>query len=113
MSAESSAYQSFKLWLAEYVPVDRDILHVLMGLMFLLTAVFASRRGLRLQPFARAVLGALLLAIAMEVLDRFDDLRSLGHWRWQASLSDIGRTVLFPAFGLIAAWCLSHLKRSP
>ncbi len=111
MSTESSAYQSFKLWLAEYVPWERDILHLLIGLLFLLIAVFVSRHGVRLRPFVIAFLCALLLGIAMEGLDRFDDLRSLGYWRWQASFVDVGRTILFPALGLVIVWCLDRSGR--
>ncbi|MFO1207256.1 MAG: hypothetical protein U1E63_16295, partial [Burkholderiales bacterium] len=40
-----------------------------------------------------------VLAVAMlgEVLDARDDFRSLGQWRWKASLNDVVNTAFWPA----------------
>jgi hypothetical protein len=56
----------------------------------------------------RALLPGLVAALAMEVFDLRDDLASVGHFRWGASLKDVVNTNLLPLvmvtvtrFGLI------------
>ncbi|WP_169728616.1 hypothetical protein [Comamonas composti] len=39
---------------------------------------------------------AVLAACLGEALDMRDDLQSLGHWRWRASLHDIANTCFWP-----------------
>ena len=102
MDVQTSAYQAFKLWLAGYVPLERDTLHILLGLCVVILAALHCRSGLRLIPFAVAFVAALLAGSAMELADRRDDIAAFGHWRVGTSLLDLGRTMLFPALALAA-----------
>lgn len=101
MEYDSSAYQSLKILLAEYIPIDRDILHVVIGLLLAIVAVAVARSSMRLKPFLVALAIACLLGVGMEVLDRSDDLQSFGVWRWRESAADILRTILVPAIGVL------------
>ena len=111
MEHQSSFYQSLKILLAQYLPIDRDILHVLIGLVLTLTAVFVTQRSISFGPFLWGYAVACLLGATMEVLDRRDDLQSFGVWRWRASAADFGRTILFPFIGLLAALFLVKKPR--
>lgn len=112
MEQDTSAYQSLKILLAEYVPIDRDILHVVIGLALTLVAIAMTGRSLRLRPFVGAFVVACILGAAMEILDMRDDIKSLGLWRWQASTLDFLRTIFVPAVGLLIVWLLCK-KRDP
>lgn len=110
MEQHSSTYQSFKILLGEYLPIDRDILHVVIGLVLTLAAILMTRKSLRLRPFFGAFVIACLIGGGMEMLDRIDDLQTLGDWRWRASAADFGRTIFIPLIGLLIALFL-HIKR--
>ena len=110
MEQNSSGYQSLKILLAEYVPIDRDILQVVIGLALTLVAIAITGRSLRLRPFVGAFVVACLLGSAMEVLDMRDDMNSLGLWRWQASILDFLRTVFVPIIGLSVVWLLRRKR---
>ena len=97
----TSDYQAFKIWLAGYVPVDRDWLHVLFGLFLVILALAATRRQWRLGPFVLALIAAVVLGVAMEMADRFDDIRTHGAWRWRESLADILRTAAVPLVSVV------------
>jgi len=109
MDQQTSSYQALKLWLAEYLPVDRDILHVLIGLSLVIIAMFASRKQGSIQPFFWALVLACVLGIGMEILDMRDDIRALGGWRWRASVLDFSRTICAPLVALLA---VLRLKRT-
>ncbi len=111
MEDPSSAYQTFKILLAQYLPVDRDILHVVIGLVLKSVAVLMTRKSLRWAPFAGALLIACLLGAGMELLDRRDDLQTLNVWRWRASLADFLRTTSIPFVGLLIAVYLRRTRR--
>lgn len=104
MEQRSSTYQSLKILLAENVPIDRDILHVGIGLVLTVIAVAMTRRALQLGPFLGAFTVACILGALMEFLDMRDDLQSLGTCRWRASTWDFTRTIFVPAVGLAVAW---------
>jgi hypothetical protein len=58
-----------------------------------LTVAAVSRKRLRtIVPLLIVV----AVAIAGEVVDMRDDLSSLGHWRWEASLHDVLNTLFWP-----------------
>jgi hypothetical protein len=103
---EPSAYQGFKLIVDGFSPADRNTRHILIGAGFALAAAGLSLMRRRRPTFAAAFSVALVLGVAMELADAYDDLRSLGFWRVGASLADIARTILVPAiaFALAAAW---------
>ena len=110
MSVETSQYQLLKLQLAEYVPVDRDILHVLIGLALLGIAAFLTRQDLRLRPFVIALAVAAALGLLMESLDGRDDIAAFGHWRWRAGVLDFIRTTAFPAMGVLSVLRLRWMR---
>ena len=99
MDPQTSAYQAFKLWLTGHVPLDRNTIHYLIGAALMMAAALRARRRPGLMPFAIALVLATVAGAAMEWADRRDDLAALGHWRWRASLIDLGRTIAFPALG--------------
>jgi hypothetical protein len=100
---ETSWYQGVKLALESMLGLSKDALHVYVGLAVFLGASVVFRKPLSsVVPLALVVLAAL----AGEALDMRDDLASLGHWRWQASLGDIANTVLVP----MVIWTLARFR---
>lgn len=106
MEQSSSTYQSLKILLAEYVPIDRDILHVVIGLVLIVIAASIARKSMRSGPFLFALVIACLLGAVMEVLDMRDDIQTLGKWRWRASAFDFIRTISVPAATLFFVWLI-------
>lgn len=43
---------------------------------------------------------ACAISAAMELADMFDDINSLGQWRWDESILDFLGTILFPGMAL-------------
>ncbi|MDU9002929.1 hypothetical protein [Sedimentitalea todarodis] len=114
MEAETSAYQAFKLWLAGYIPLDRNTLHYLIGAGLLAAAMVHVRNRPRTRPLVLALIVAIALGAAMELADLRDDVATLGYWRWRASLLDFGRTIAFPLAGvLLARWLLRWPTNAP
>ncbi|MFN7941194.1 MAG: hypothetical protein U0X73_06320 [Thermoanaerobaculia bacterium] len=104
---ETSAYQKFKLAVVAASHLSKDAIHIYLGLAVFLAGVLLLRRPLRSFVPLLPVLG---LAIAMEALDRHDDLIAYGHWRVGASLHDIVNTCLWPAI-LVLLVRLTGLER--
>jgi hypothetical protein len=102
MESGTSAYQALKLLLTQDLPVSRDVLHVLIGAVLAAIALAAGRGRALSAPIAMAAAAALALGTAMELLDRRDDLLSLGFWRWRESLADVLRTAAVPLLALAA-----------
>ena len=50
------------------------------------------------------MIGVLLIALLGEALDWRDDLVTFGHWRWQASLHDVVKTLWWPCVLQVALW---------
>ena len=98
MAPETSTYQAFKIWFQSYVPVERDVLHYLIGALLVLVALVIAKGGGRY--LLAAFIVALLLAFGMEALDARDDLATLGYWRWWAAGLDVLRTIAVPALAL-------------
>lgn len=114
MEIETSAYQAFKLWLAGYIPLDRNTFHYLIGAGLLGIALFNVRKSPRTRPFALALAIAVVLGFAMEFADLRDDMATLGFLRWRASLLDLGRTIALPLAGFVVVhWVLKWPARSP
>ena len=111
MDQSTSAYQSLKIFLAEYAPVDRDILHVLIGLTVTIVAIALARGSLRFRPLWLALLVACTLGVVMEVLDMRDDLNSLDAWRWQESTLDFLRTIAVPLAALLLVFAIKRKRR--
>ncbi|TDU69282.1 hypothetical protein EI77_02933 [Prosthecobacter fusiformis] len=96
----TSTIQSLKLTLVSAVGLSKDALHVHIGLAVFVLVMVIFKRPLRsLIPW----LAAFGIACLGEAVDMRDDLSSLGHWRWQASLHDVMNTAFWPtAFFLLA-----------
>ena len=92
-AVETSKYQLFKLRVLDAIPVSKDAAHIYVGMGCLLLAILILRAPLRSYW---ALLPGLIAALAMEVFDLRDDLASVGHFRWSASLKDIVNTNLLP-----------------
>jgi len=91
---DASAFQSVKLWIVAALGLSKDALHVHVGLALFLTMIWLFRKTPRsLVP----LLAVLAVAMLGEVLDARDDFRSLGQWRWKASLNDVVNTAFWPA----------------
>jgi hypothetical protein len=89
----TSAVQSIKLAIVSATGLSKDALHVYVGLaVFLLVALLGSKPRTSWKPW----LAVLVVAVCGELLDMADDLMSLGHWRWHASLHDLVNTCFWP-----------------
>lgn len=98
---ETSHYQALKLLVSEYLPIDRDYLHILVGLLLVVAAVSANRYRKRSSTFLLTFTVACAIGATMELADMFDDIKSLGQWRWGESILDFLRTILFPGMALL------------
>ena len=107
MTPDPSTYQAFKIWLAQYVPIDRDWLHLALGAVILAMALLALRRHRALRASILAVAIALILGLFMEHLDRRDDLNSLSFWNWGESLTDVLLTISVPLLCFLLVWVRS------
>lgn len=92
-AAHTSQYQLFKLRILDLIPVSKDAAHVYIGMTCLLFALLLLRLPLRSY---RALIPGLVVALVMEVFDLRDDLVSVGHFRWGASVKDVVNTNLLP-----------------
>lgn len=92
-AVQTSKYQLFKLRVLDVIPVSKDAAHIYVGMGCLLLALLIFRAPLRSYW---ALLPGLIAAVTMEVFDLRDDLVSVGHFRWLASLKDMVNTNLLP-----------------
>lgn len=91
---ETSLLQAFKLAIVSATGLSKDALHIYAGLaVFLLAAVLMRDRPSLARPWCVV----LLAAVVVEALDLRDDVASLGHWRWAASLHDVLNTIAWPS----------------
>jgi hypothetical protein len=90
---ETSTVQAFKLAIVSTTGLSKDALHVYVGLaLFLLAVILVRGKRSLVLPWCAALLAALMA----EALDLKDDIASLGHWRWAASLHDVLNTLFWP-----------------
>ena len=105
---ETSWYQAAKLVLESTLGLSKDALHVHVGLsVFILVALVFRKPPHSMIPLA----AVFLAAITGEALDMRDDLRSMGYWRWQASLGDVVNTVFWPLLLWALSWWSVARKR--
>ena len=105
---ETSAVQSLKLTLLHATGLSKDALHIHVGLFIFFVVALAARKRV---GNALPLVAVLVAAVTGELFDMRDDLRSLGHWRWTASLHDIVNTVAWPvAISALARTWLITLK---
>lgn len=90
---ETTAFQAIKLAVVSATGLSKDALHIYIGLTVYLVASLALHKSAhRLWPLLLVV----CIACMGEALDMRDDIHSLGHWRWRASLHDVVNTVFWP-----------------
>ena len=99
-----SAFQSMKLDIVHVVSLSKDALHIYVGMTVFLVSAAVAKAGLRA---VFPLLVALAFAVAGEALDARDDFRTLGHWRFGASLHDVLNTMFWPT----ALWLLARYSR--
>lgn len=97
---ELSAYQVFKTVVQGATALDKDALHIYVGLGVMFGTALLSGRPLRSPLPWCAVLAAACLG---EALDFRDDMRSFGAWHWQGSLHDLWNTLFWPTAILLLA----------
>ena len=90
---ETSAVQALKLTLVQSIGLSKDALHIYIGL-FVFVIVSVAQRGKKASAYP--LLWVAIVAVSGELLDMRDDLRSLGYWRWSASLHDFVNTAFWP-----------------
>jgi uncharacterized membrane protein YqgA involved in biofilm formation len=92
--------QELKAAVVSATGLSKDALHVYFGLIVFVAVAAAFRRPFRSIIPWLAVIG---VAIVGELVDVRDDLASLGHWRWSASLHDFVNTIFWPTVLLFLA----------
>ena len=101
---ETSLVQSIKLAIIAHSGLSKDALHIYVGLsIYLLVALFVKKTMRSLLPVAAVA----AVACSGEIVDMIDDIRSLGYWRWGASVHDIVNTLVWP----VALFLFSKSKR--
>ncbi|TRD18869.1 hypothetical protein [Palleronia caenipelagi] len=99
-------FYSSKEVFSHYVPIDRDILHVVIGVMLALIAFVVAKGMTRTKPYVLTLAFACVLGAGMEVLDMRHDILTLGAWQWWESALDFGRTIIGPLAMLLAVCIL-------
>lgn len=106
-----SGYQHVKLVVLDVLNLSKDATHIHIGLVVFLATVILWRRG-RLDHLS--LIPVLLVAGAMEYLDLHDDMRSLGHMRWSASIHDLVNTTFWPVLAVISSkWLRRQEAKRP
>ena len=108
-AVNTQPYQAFKLWLADYVPIDRDLLHVAIGAVLLVAALWWKRD--RRHALLAGLAFAFLAGAGMEVLDIRDSWVAREVLRWDLSLVDLLRTVAVPLITLLAYTLVFIIRR--
>ncbi|MCB1755739.1 MAG: hypothetical protein KDJ38_09465 [Gammaproteobacteria bacterium] len=96
---ETSIVQLVKLEIVQTLGLSKDALHVYVGLAVFMLVVAAKKSVRSMLPW----LAVLAVAVVGEILDRRDDIASLGHWRWTASLHDVLNTLFWPTVLMLSA----------
>jgi hypothetical protein len=89
-----STFQAIKWAIVTATGLERDALHIYVGLVVFFMVAIVFKKPLR-SPLPW--LAVLLVAIVGELFDLRDDLAIIGHWRWKDSLHDIINTQFWPA----------------
>lgn len=90
---QTSAFQATKLAIVSFTSLDKDALHIYVGLCVFFATAFVTRRSIKT---VMPLFAVLCIAVLGELLDMRDDLASLGYWRWRASFHDIANTLCWP-----------------
>lgn len=105
---ESSAIQAAKIAVVSFTGLGKDALHVYVGLAVLVVAAVLARASL---ASFRPLIAVLAVACIGELADLYDDLSSIGHWQWRASLHDVLNTSFWPLILFLLARYTEILRR--
>jgi len=97
---DDSLFETFKEYIEQVIPLDRDYLHILVGACLL--ALYVAWKAARHRPFrGREVLGLVFgIAFIGEILDWWHEIATHGDPEVSESLKDIGLTLVAP----LTAW---------
>ena len=101
LKMETTIYQSIKLQILAFFNLTKDAVHIHIGMgVFLFAAVIWTKGRIR----TKCLIPVFIIALLMEMMDLRDDLYSLGHFRWSASIHDFVNTIFWPAILVILGW---------
>jgi hypothetical protein len=103
----TSFYQNIKLHFLSLVHLSKDAVHIYIGLIVFIIYVVIFKKSL---SSFKSLVPVLIIAVAMDAFDLWDDFHSLGHCRWGSSLYDIINTLFWP-FILVILVKLQLIKK--
>ena len=89
-----------KIHVLNAVDLSRDAIHIYVGITVLLLFVIIFQKG---RFSVVSLIPVFVVAIIMEVFDLYDDSRTFGYLRWDASLHDVVNTVFWPVILVFVA----------
>ena len=89
-----------KIHVLNAVDLSRDAMHIYVGMAVLLLFVVIFQKG---RFSLISLIPVFVVAIIMEVFDLYDDSRTFGYLRWDASLHDVVNTVFWPVILVFVA----------
>ena len=89
-----------KIHVLNAVDLSRDAIHIYVGITVLLLFVIIFQKG---RFSVVSLIPVFVVAIIMEVFDLYDDSRTFGYVRWDASLHDVVNTVFWPVILVFVA----------
>ena len=89
-----------KIHVLNAVDLSRDAVHIYVGMAVLLLFVIIFQRG---RFSFVSLVPVFVVAIIMAVFDLYDDSRTFGYLRWDASLHDVVNTVFWPVILVFVA----------
>lgn len=96
----TSNFQGLKLTIMHYTHLEKDALHIYVGLILLLVGVGVFKLSIR---SVKPLFLVLFFAVLGELIDRRDNIVDLGYWRWQDSVHDIINTLFWPTILVLMA----------
>ena len=89
-----------KIHVLNAVDLSRDAIHIYVGITVLLLFVIIFQKG---RFSVVSLIPVFVVAIIMEIFDLYDDSRTFGYVRWDASLHDVVNTVFWPVILVFVA----------
>ena len=89
-----------KIHVLNAVDLSRGAIHIYVAITVLLLFVIIFQKG---RFSVVSLIPVFVVAIIMEVFDLYDDSRTFGYLRWDASLHDVVNTVFWPVILVFVA----------
>jgi uncharacterized membrane protein len=86
-------YQEFKFRVVELTGLSRDAIHIYVGLFVFFSFIAVFRKG-KVEPVA--LIPVLFITVSMEIVDLYDNFRTMDSMYWGNSVHDLVNTVLWP-----------------